>query len=511
MIRCVKEKFNAFVYGIGLLSIILAIYQFFFRQGFWIDELFIGDNLVQKNFFELLKPLDKNQVAPIMFLWVEKGLLTIANMFNESWGDYFLRIYPLLCGFGIILLYYRLVLKLTDSKFISLVAYTLLVLNPVFIYYTSEVKQYICELFYAILVVYVWMQKSETGWNIKNTLLFLFVVLLSIFNSCTICFVLLPMGLYDGWILLKKYHWKVKELYKSKATILYLIRYAGALVFLGTYYLCFLHHHPTSKMMHTYWKEYFVKFRNAIKILNEAFDWMYFDLNIFICVAGVMTLFVLRKKQAFILSVFILLGHIFFSCFKLYPVSSRLVFYWMMFLPVCLASLLYFIYDKCVGFNGKRLKNILFLVFSAIFVFYFMPRKGEPFPFYLKGGYPKQALSFIDSVYVPGDVLIFQRQFTPHEYLNKYYVKNIPSDRIYDFPDEENETCAIFLKKSREYMTTLKGVNRVWLIARRYCDIKREFEKEQSDKGIPIKLSFVQETDSANWYLVEKIIHLDVQ
>ena len=149
-----------------------------------------------------------------------------------------MRIYPLLCGFGVVLIYYKLVFKLTGSKYISLIAYALLVLNPIFIYFTSEVKQYICELFYAVLLVYVWLAKSEKGWNVKNTLLFLFVVLLSVFNSITIYFVLLPMGLYDGWNLLKKYKWNVKNITKAKDAWLYVFRYAVSLIIALFYYFC---------------------------------------------------------------------------------------------------------------------------------------------------------------------------------------------------------------------------------------------------------------------------------
>ena len=170
MLKFLKKRLD-WAWMIGLTSGILLVYQFLFRQGLWLDELSIADNLVEKGFGDLLKPLEKKQVAPIMFLWMEKGLLLLANLINHNWADYFLRLYPLFCGFGVILLYYKLVLKLTGSKAISLMAYTILVLNPMFIYYTSEIKQYICELFYAILLVYIWVQSTKTRWNIKKSII----------------------------------------------------------------------------------------------------------------------------------------------------------------------------------------------------------------------------------------------------------------------------------------------------------------------------------------------------
>ena len=241
MYQYLKEKFNWLVLATGFLSGYLIIYQFLFRNGLWLDEVNLADTVISRSFFGLLKPLVKShQVTPIMFLWMEKFLLIVADIVNKNWSDYFLRIYPVLCGFGVILIYYKLVLRLTDSnKYIALIAYALLVLNPRFIYYSSEIKRYICELFYAVLLVYVWLEKSEKGWNIKNTALFLLVVLLSVFNSSVICFVLLPMGLYDGCQVLKKCNWNIKNLIKSKDTWFYVVRYVISLIFLLGYYFCF--------------------------------------------------------------------------------------------------------------------------------------------------------------------------------------------------------------------------------------------------------------------------------
>lgn len=506
MFQYFKEKFSWLVWSVGLLSISLISYQFLFRQGLGFDEMSIMDNLVQRNFLELLKPLGKWQVAPIMFLWVEKYLLIIADFFNQNWVDYFLRIYPVFCSLGVILLYYKLVLKLTNSKFISLIAYALLLFNPIFIYYSSEIKQYICELFYSILLIYVWLKKSETKWNIKNTAVFLLVVLLAIFNSSTICFILLPMGLYDGWKLIEKHELKIKNLIKDKETFYYTIRYSISLIFLGGYYLCFLYNHPSSQVMLNFWKDSFINSENILNVLNRSIQWFYPDFNILILGLGLLSLLVLKKKQVFILSFFILLGHIIFSCFKLYPVDTRLVFYWLVILPICFASLLYFVYDKCIIMDYSFLtKNEVLIIIFIISCIFCLEIRWKKLPIYLHDRYPKQSLEIIEKRYEEGDIIIFRSIQLPREYLSKYYIRTIPSDNIFDISETK---WKVFLEKSMMRIDSLKESTRFWLVSNVQLNkntLVNELEKNEEFNRLNMKISFCKELPKQVICLIKKV------
>ena len=53
--------------GIGL-----ALFQFFSNRSLWFDEAMLAINIVHRDFDGLLKPLELNQVAPILFLQLEK-------------------------------------------------------------------------------------------------------------------------------------------------------------------------------------------------------------------------------------------------------------------------------------------------------------------------------------------------------------------------------------------------------------------------------------------------------
>ena len=80
---------------------ILRLTQYFARGSFWLDECAIALNLRDRNYAELLQPLDYNQVAPIGFLLTTKFFI---NYLGQNELSY--RIIPAFSGvFSIVLLY----------------------------------------------------------------------------------------------------------------------------------------------------------------------------------------------------------------------------------------------------------------------------------------------------------------------------------------------------------------------------------------------------------------------
>lgn len=489
MLKSLKDKFNFGVCFVGMVATILVIYQFLFRQGLWDDELLLTDNFVPKGFIDLLKPLDNRQVAPIMFLWIEKGLLVLADLIHQNWADYFLRLYPLFCGFGVIFLYYKLAFKLTGSKAISLISYALLVLNPIFIYYSSEVKQYICELFYAILLVYIWARYTESNWNMKKTFFFLGIVLLSILNSSTICFVIFPLALYDGWHLLTQNHWNIKKLCKDKQVLFYIFRYLLCLIFLAGYYFLFLHNHPTSEFMYRWWKEKnsFVNVHTILPTLNQVISWLSWKMNVLVFIMGFLTLLKLQNKRIFVLSLFTIIITVVFSHFSLYPIYNRLTLYWLFFLPICLASLFVCVYQSSLATLSKKNQKIILPVFLCLGITYYFTH--NYFPVYLFDKCPKRALSIIEKKYTQGDLIIFQRLYLPHSYILKYYIHSIPEDVMSDIEEEDWHS---FLKKSIKHISLLKDKTRIWIIFNtgNSKEITKELSKNKLFNELQLKVPF---------------------
>ena len=74
-----------------LLGALLRLRQYLTGRSLWVDEAMLALNIVNRDFWGLLQPLDYDQGAPIGFLLVEK-------LFNSILGkhEFVLRLFPLL-------------------------------------------------------------------------------------------------------------------------------------------------------------------------------------------------------------------------------------------------------------------------------------------------------------------------------------------------------------------------------------------------------------------------------
>lgn len=461
-----------------ILACVVIFLQFDMRDGLWGDELALANNFISE-WSTLFKPLTNHQVAPILFLLIEKCFFECANLF-EALPDNWLRAYPLCCGMGTIILYYPTILRLSKSRIIALFSLLLLAFAPEFVYYSSEIKQYICELFFTVLLLFVYSYKND---SLKYTLIFCTTVLVGIFNSNVICFALLPMGLYDGWQILRKYKLNFKTMFSDKETKLFCLRYSLCLLFLVVYYLLFLCNHPQKEYMNNYWDNYFITTQNISHLMDWNLRIMYFDIKVkiinWLFVAGLISLLFIKNKFLFVFSVVLIGTHIVFSYFKLYPVSGRLILYWYSVTAVVFGNLLYRILKIIFYPLKKKYAEILItligvLLIAAYWLYY----------------YPKLPLSFHRSSDKP-ILIALSKEYKPNDFAvldiigygkySRYYFQNpypfyhdsffrsddkeleietsVPLDK--DLPEMSNKILnySIWNKKLYKY-------NRLWVCVR---------------------------------------------
>ena len=53
-------------------GIFISTINLFYNRSLWGDEAMLSLNISEKTFFQLFKPLEMNQVAPVGFLIIEK-------------------------------------------------------------------------------------------------------------------------------------------------------------------------------------------------------------------------------------------------------------------------------------------------------------------------------------------------------------------------------------------------------------------------------------------------------
>lgn len=144
-----------------LVGVVLRLRQYLTGRSLWVDEAMLALNIVNRDFIHLFKPLDFDQGAPVGFLLIEK-------LFNVLLGrhELVLRLFPVILGLLSLWTFYLLLKRFTQGTGLVL-ALALFAFNPRLVYYSSEVKQYITDVFITIglllLASYFFEKPSRNG------------------------------------------------------------------------------------------------------------------------------------------------------------------------------------------------------------------------------------------------------------------------------------------------------------------------------------------------------------
>ncbi len=177
----------------------------------WGDEAFICVNLLDRDYLDLLKPLDYRQVAPVLFLWSE---LAVYHLLGGS--ELAIRLLPFLAGLGSLFLFWRLAQSTLNSA-AALLAVGIFAVSYYPVRHCCEVKPYAFDLFWslALLVPAVnWLVRPERWlWLALLPCLALIALAASyaaVFVAGTVSLILLPavwrQREYRPWILFSIYN-----------------------------------------------------------------------------------------------------------------------------------------------------------------------------------------------------------------------------------------------------------------------------------------------------------------
>jgi hypothetical protein len=365
-------------------GIILSLIQFLYNRSIWIDEAMLTLNITHRVYYELLKPLASNQVAPVLFLMIEKFFSTLIP--NSEYG---LRLFPLLSYWVSLFFFYKIVKILFNNKFTTIFALSLFVLNYFLIYYSSEVKQYMSDVLTYTVVVYFILKDYKKE---QNKLYILGITgIIAVFLSNVTPIILSVAGLY---LLYEQFYLK-----KTRNIAGLAIVFAIWLSVFGVYYYFFIANHPSREFMTGFWE-----FVHGFLPLNSlsGIAWFlaakaWWVSNMFspripwIVIIAILFIFgtvsMIREKKIglIILTFSSPIIHILLSSLHLYPFEQRLVLY---ILPglilICTAGFTYIIALLSQRFKSLNLK--LFCLVPLIFVFSFneFPVKQMPVLFEVK-------------------------------------------------------------------------------------------------------------------------------
>jgi hypothetical protein len=305
-----------------MLGVGLALFLFLHSRSLWLDEAMLSMNILERDFTDLLLPLDRNQAAPIGYLFLERLALLAFGPGEKS-----LRLFSLLSFLCTIPLVYRVSIHLfknADIAFMTTASYCITVSALAF---SCEVKQYSGDVLIAQIILLSTFTVSpeklkSLGWYglMGGTLIWfsnISVIMLFVCGS----YLLFTEGL------------------KKKNFRIWLPITLWACSF-AIYYALFIHDHPSKEYMLDYWRKAFMPinpFSSGFWLFmqssgNEIFAKMMGYGPFWVCPAIVFCLgigFMVYEQQT--KALFFCLApvavHFAISAFELYPFSQRLVLY----------------------------------------------------------------------------------------------------------------------------------------------------------------------------------------
>ena len=126
------------------LGIALRLLRFGLKHPLWRDEAFLAANLLERDFAGLARPLDYQQVCPLLFLWAEKAV-SRALGFSE-WS---LRLLPTIAALAGLFLFRRCASRLLNGQAL-VIAVAILAIGYAPIRHGGEIKPYATDFLVAL-------------------------------------------------------------------------------------------------------------------------------------------------------------------------------------------------------------------------------------------------------------------------------------------------------------------------------------------------------------------------
>jgi hypothetical protein len=150
------------MWGFLAFGILARSVRYFLQFPLWEDECFVCVSVFKRGFRELLHPLDYHQVAPGLFLWLQKAVMMVFG-FNEL----ALRLVPFVCSIASLFLFYHLVSRLVRGP-ARLFCLAFFAVSYPGVRYAAEAKPYGTDLFVSLVLVVLlveWLRRpAQRKW-----------------------------------------------------------------------------------------------------------------------------------------------------------------------------------------------------------------------------------------------------------------------------------------------------------------------------------------------------------
>jgi hypothetical protein len=129
------------------LGILIRLVRFLVNYPIWHDEAFLAVNFWDRDYVDLLRPLDYGQIAPWLFLAIERMVVTLLGYFEQS-----LRLFPTICSVLSVPLFRHVAGRFLGGK-AQLVAVAVFATSFYPIRHGAEIKPYESDLLAALILL----------------------------------------------------------------------------------------------------------------------------------------------------------------------------------------------------------------------------------------------------------------------------------------------------------------------------------------------------------------------
>jgi hypothetical protein len=226
------------------LGTVLRVVQYFRNRSLWYDEALLALNILHRPFMGLFDVLDYHQGAPIGFLLLEKLTTKILGK-----SEYALRCLPLLFGIGALFLLWRVAVLCLSPRAVPL-AVALFAMNEPLIYYSSEVKQYSCDVAVTLFLLWAVLRLMHSKLPARSVIGFGLMGVVAIWFSHPASFLLAGSGAVLIVLACWRKHWA--SLFRI-ACVLAMWSISFAL-----FYVASLRRLGADQVLTDFWRNYFL-------------------------------------------------------------------------------------------------------------------------------------------------------------------------------------------------------------------------------------------------------------
>ena len=132
-----------------VIGVVLRTIEFLRDRPLWLDEAMLSLNIGSRSFAELARPLDYDQTAPLLYLWLERAIVMVGGVNERS-----LRLLPFLAGIALMPATWFVGRRLAGAT-AAAVATLLVALGATLIAFGAEAKQYGVDPL--VMLVVLWL------------------------------------------------------------------------------------------------------------------------------------------------------------------------------------------------------------------------------------------------------------------------------------------------------------------------------------------------------------------